>query len=58
MAEYDDRLSLAAYLKALMRSLVPRHEEKEAICSMLLEVLVLEVVPGHKYTMAKGKYTR
>ncbi len=48
MAEYDDRLSLAAYLKALMRSLVPRHEEKEAICSMLLDELVLKVVPGNK----------
>lgn len=69
MAEYDDRLSLAAYpfrlickevidpdylkrampyLKALMRSFVSRHEEKEAICSMLLDELVLEVVPGNK----------
>lgn len=36
------------YLKALMRSFVPRHEEKEAICSMLLDELVLEVVPGNK----------
>lgn len=37
-----------AYLKALMRSYAPRHEEKEAVCAMLLDELVLQVVPGKK----------
>ena len=36
------------YLKALMRSFAPRHEEKEAVCAMLLDELVLNVVPGKK----------
>ena len=37
-----------SYLKALMRSVASRHEEKEAVCAMLLDELALEVVPGKK----------
>ena len=37
-----------SYLKALMRSIAPRYEEKEAVCAMLLDELALEVVPGKK----------
>jgi len=32
----------------LMRSVASRHEEKEAVCAMLLDELALEVVPGKK----------
>lgn len=59
MAECDDKLSLAAYLKALMRSLVPRHEEKKRsvqCCWMSWYWRLCPVI--NKYTMAKGKYTR
>lgn len=36
------------YLKALMQSYTPRHEDKEAVCAMLLDELVLEIIPGKK----------
>lgn len=37
------------YLLALMRSITPRHEEKEAVCSMLIDELVLKVEPQNRY---------
>lgn len=33
------------YLLALMRSITPRHEDKEAVCSMLIDELVSRVEP-------------